>query len=470
MNRLAKSRSKPRKAESDWVRLIDQAIMAAEAAELELSRQGGSDPSQQRKVSGSYYTPADVAGHFWDLFFRHHHIRDLGSLLAFVASNELVEPSAGSGMFVFSFLKKAALLGATPECLASVRFHVVDINLAALRFFSERLREIERYVGVQFEGIGLVQHDFLEWAKASTIPDAIFVGNPPFVTNPRGARWRNLYADFVEAMISYPGVKGVSLIVPLSICFSRDYTDLRTKIRAAGLGVSASSYDNIPDSLFKTGKPESTNTNRANSQRCTILNIGGPEPALREASPLLNWSTAERATFLSTIPVFRTFSDEDPSNQIPRPASDMLADYMRNTTGAQPLRVFLSKIGKPAFAVGGVARNYIGIRDYDGSGPGCIPIKIDSKEEHALALQILSSSLFYEYWRTYGDGFHVTVDIIERFPVTAALAEQCRENQASAHRVWAARYAYAKEKLNSGRLIRSYDFREAFDYLNAAIA
>ncbi len=470
MNRLAKTRSKPRKAESDWVRLIDQAIMAAEAAELELSRQGGSDPSRQRKVSGSYYTPADVAGHFWDLFFRHHHIRDLGSLLAFVASNQLVEPSAGSGMFVFSFLKKAALLGATPECLASMRFHVVDINLAALRFFSERLHELERAVGVQFEGIGLVQDDFLEWAKATTISDAIFVGNPPFVTNPRGTRWRNLYADFVEAMISYPGAKGVSLIVPLSVCFSRDYTELRRQIKATGLGISASSYDNIPDSLFKMGKPESTNTNRANSQRCTILNIGGPEPALREASALLNWSTAERATFLSTIPVFRAFSDEDPSNQIPRPASDMLAEYMRKTAGAQPLRVFLSKIGKPAFAVGGVARNYIGIRDYDASEPGCIPIKIESKEAHALVLQILSSNLFYEYWRTYGDGFHVTVDLIERFPITASLAEQCRGNQAAAHRVWAARYAYAKEKLNSGRLIRSYDFREAFDYLNDAVA
>jgi hypothetical protein len=123
MNRLAKTRSKPREAESNWVCIIDQAIAAAEAAELELACQGGSDPSQQRKVSGSYYTPADVAGHFWDLFFRHHHIHDLGSLLAFVASNELVEPSAGSGMFVFSFLKKAALLGATPECLATGRSH-----------------------------------------------------------------------------------------------------------------------------------------------------------------------------------------------------------------------------------------------------------------------------------------------------------------------------------------------------------
>jgi ribosomal protein S12 len=41
-------------------------------------------------------------------------------------------------MFVFSFLKKAALLGATRESLAGVRFHVVDVNLMALRFFCNR--------------------------------------------------------------------------------------------------------------------------------------------------------------------------------------------------------------------------------------------------------------------------------------------------------------------------------------------
>jgi hypothetical protein len=462
MNRLASTRSKSRQAQSDWLGVIDQAIIAAEAAELELSRQGGSDPSQQRKASGSYYTPADVAGHFWDMFFRNHRLYDLNSLLTFIASTDLVEPSAGSGMFVFSFLKKAALLGATPESLVGLRFHVVDINLAALRFFSERLREIERAVGVDFDGIGPAQSDFLEWANTNTITNVVFTGNPPFIANPRGARWRNLYADFVEAMLSYRGVKGVSLILPLSVCFSRDYADLRATIRAAGMSISASSYDNIPDCLFKAGKPDSTNTNRANSQRCTILNIGGPDPMLREAAPLLSWSAAERTTLLSTVPPFRAFNNDDPSGQIPRPASDMLADYMGEASDARPLRTFLSKIGKPAFAVGGVARNYIGIRDFEAFGPGCIPIKTHSEEERGLVLQVLSSQLFFDYWRTYGDGFHVTVDLIDRFPVTAALAEHCKHNQGLAHQVWANRAAWAKEKLNSGQIIRSYDFRAAF--------
>jgi hypothetical protein len=401
--------------------------------------------------------------HFWDLFFWHHRICDPAALQAFLSTTQLVEPSAGSGMFVFSFLRKAALLGATPESLAAAKFHVVDINLTALRFFSDRLREIESAIGTRFVGIGPSQKDFLEWASKSCVTNAVFVGNPPFVANSRGSRWRNLYADFVETMLTYRSVKGVSLILPLSVCFSRDYTNLRALIRSSGMGVSASSYDNIPDCLFKAGKPESTNTNRAISQRCTILNVGGPNAMLRESSALLSWAAAERTSILSSIPTFRSFDDNDRSGQIPRPSSEVLVSYMSEARNAPPFRRFLSKMGRPMFAVGGVARNFIGIRDVEPLDPGCILIKTASEEDRYIALQILSSGIFYDYWRTYGDGFHVTVDLIERFPVTEALAVRFRATSTRAREVWLQRTAYAKEKLNSGRVVRSYDFRTAFE-------
>ena len=87
MNVLAPARPKSGlMGQVHWLQVIDRAILAAETAELELSRQGGYDPSQQRKTSGSFYTPSDVAGHFWDLFFRHHRICDLEALTAFISA------------------------------------------------------------------------------------------------------------------------------------------------------------------------------------------------------------------------------------------------------------------------------------------------------------------------------------------------------------------------------------------------
>src|SRR4051812_35297986 len=92
---------------SGWERTLDRIIGETEAAELELALSGSASIPDQRKASGSYYTPADVAAHFWNLFFRHHEIQDAGALRDLVARTDFVEPSAGSGIFVFSFVRKA---------------------------------------------------------------------------------------------------------------------------------------------------------------------------------------------------------------------------------------------------------------------------------------------------------------------------------------------------------------------------
>jgi hypothetical protein len=225
------------------------------------------------------------------------------------------------------------------------------------------------------------------------------------------------------------------------------------------MGIRAASFDNIPDCLFKSGKPDSTNSNRANSQRCTILNLGGPDPATRLSSSLRSWLAHERAAVLSNPPIFFNFLDNDPTGQIPRPASQELIDYLAEGSDAQPLGSFLQKTGRPSFAVGSVARNYIGIREYMANASGCIPIRVTSEETFFLTLHILTSRLFYDYWRTYGDGFHVTVDLLERFPVTRALSIQCRARHKITKHAWMQRASYMKEKLNRGKVVRSFDFR-----------
>jgi hypothetical protein len=156
--------------------------------------------------------------------------------------------------------------------------------------------------------------------------------------------------------------------------------------------------------------------------------------------------------------------DHDPRN--------MISEFLRaveEARGARPLRSLLSKVGRPAFAVGGVARNFIGIRDFVSPAPGVIPIRVASEEDGYVILQVLSSRLFHDYWRTYGDGFHVTVELIDRFPVTERLAEHYKSQCEKAARVWSERATHAKEKLNSGQLVRSYDFRFVFEDVQATM-
>ncbi|MDQ0564978.1 hypothetical protein GRI55_09500 [Erythrobacter citreus] len=440
-----------------WIDALDTILERLEAAEMALSSEGAG-----RKSSGSYYTPADVSGHFWRLFWRHHDVANSDDAKRLIAFKTFVEPSVGAGMFLFSLLRSLADLGLGPSAVSTIKFRAVDLNEAALDFVAGTIAKLESTFSIQFENIELENANFLEWARSNDAKNVIFVGNPPFVTNERGSRWKNLYADFVESMLDNFSTPDIGLILPVSVCFSRDYVDLRRIIRDTKLPLSASSYDNMPDYLFKAGKPESGNTNKANSQRCTIINLGGARAGVIESSALLRWSTSERAAFLNDIPEFHDCSDFDIERQIPRPADQELARYMEKAEGGRTARSLMSRIGRGAFSIGGVARNFIGIREYEGKVSGVIPVRTHEQDSSLILLQILASSLFYKYWRSFGDGFHVTNDVVDRFPISDEFLKQCESNIPNAAKTWKRRQVFAKVKRNAGKTITSYDFTSAF--------
>ncbi|MFZ5667732.1 MAG: hypothetical protein ACOY7L_21160 [Pseudomonadota bacterium] len=441
----------------DWVSALDAVLASLEDAEMALSSEGAG-----RKSSGSYYTPADVADHFWRLFWRHHKVRDCAAAHAFVDTTTFIEPSIGAGMFFFSLLRSLAEMGIDADKASQIQFKAVDLNRAALEFVKDQISDLEAKFNLKFRHVSLEQADFLHWIRSQTFNQAVFVGNPPFVANEKGSRWKNLYADFVDTMIENGDGAGVGLILPVSVCFSRDFIDLRRIIRDSLMPVSASSYDNMPDYLFKAGKPESGNTNKANSQRCTILNIGGPRTGVVESSPLLRWSSSERSDFLKSTPEFYDCSGFDIERQIPRPVDHNLVHYLEEASNGRTVREFMSRIGRGAFAIGSVARNFIGIRDYDGKVSGSIPVKTNQTDTSFILLQILASDLFYKYWRSFGDGFHVTNDLVERFPISRRLEKACEKNLEAAQRVWERRESFAKTKMNAGKFVKSYDFSPAF--------
>lgn len=443
--------------QQEWVAALDGVLASLEDAEMALSSEGAG-----RKSSGSYYTPADVADHFWKLFWRHHQVVDKASAADLIARTTLVEPSVGAGMFFFSMLRSLSGFGLGPRDAALVRFKAVDLNEAALDFVSAQIEGLEARFEVRFQSVTFERADFLRWVTTQDLDDAAFVGNPPFVANERGSHWKNLYADFVASMLEHGDGAGIGLILPVSVCFSRDYVDLRRRIRDSALPLSASSYDNMPDYLFKAGKPESGNTNKANSQRCTILNLGGPRTGVVESSALLRWSSSGRADFLAATPEFHDCAGFDIERQIPRPSDASLSEYLHEADGSRTVRELMSRIGKGAFAVGGVARNFIGIRDYDAPTTGVTPVRTNERDSTFILLQVLSSDIFYKYWRSFGDGFHVTTDLIDRFPISKRLMVSCEQNLDAAASIWKRRADFAKEKLNSGKVVRSYDFSGAF--------
>ena len=419
---------------SDWAADLAPIIELAEEAERGLSYLSACGSEQARKQAGSYYTPSDVASFFWNEFFEISGIDTPKSAVDFVMEHRFIEPSAGAGALVFSLLNKLAKLGVEPETLGLIDLKIIDINKQSLVFIRDQILWLSAEWNVEFSNIDLICSDFRDVSFADSDRPQFYFGNPPFVKNEKGSSaWKNLFADFSEIALMQAGRTGsVHLILPLSLAFSRDYKKLREMLFEYDRTITLSHFDNIPDTLFKSGKPEHTNTNKANSQRCSILTVQPAEKTSVYSSQLHRWSKYDREEVLSRSPVYHDVSSYNFDDQIPRPENSHILDYLEQAHGKLRLGDMCSRDGRHILYVGSVSRNYISIRE--DHAPGVHQLRFARKGDFYRALHILSSELFRYRARNHPE----------------TLSDEEKTN-------W---QAYRKNKLNSGRCIHSYDFSE----------
>ncbi len=433
----------------------------SEEAEEKLSYISRCKSEHERKKLGSYYTPTDVADFFWRELFAQNDVLDGEDALSFLRKHHFVEPAAGAGALIFALFKRFLNLGVTAEQLSEIELSIVDVNTNALAFVENQLEVLADAWDVSFNTVRLVRDDFLSADLTSGFKPYFFFGNPPFVANEKGrSPWKNIYADFLEKALTHVGREGgVHFIVPLSVAFSRDYSALRTMITDTRGTVCLSNFDNIPDTLFKSGKPSHTNTNKANSQRCTILTVLPGKPKKLLATSLLRWSKKDRVGLLSRSPKYVDVSDYSFDRQFPRPKSQAVMNYLDLAAYSPTLGSIISKTGKHKLFVAGVARNYVSLRE--GPASGVHALGFESEDDFLLGLGVLSSDLFLSYWLSIGDGFHLTKGNIFNFPLHDELVRKCQRNAAALRTTWKARQRFQKGKLNSGRMTTSFDLRDA---------
>lgn len=445
-------------SQSVWVDDLHAMMMASEEAELKLSYLSPCGTEHGRKQSGSYYTPADVATFFWREFFRFQGLDDPSASKDYVRQTRFMEPAAGAGALIFALLHRLALTGLRPQELAEIELCVVDINKRALAFVQEQLITLGSRWNITFEKVNFICGDFRCVEITPSSKSLTIFGNPPFVSNPPGSsRWKNLFADFVDIALRHTGQRGaLHFILPISVAFSRDFRELRKMLVATGQELILSHFDNIPDTLFKSGKPGHTNTNKANSQRCSILTLR-PSAIHRVFSTQLHrWSKYDRASFLEAVPIYHDVTSYQFDGQFPRPANRAVLEYLTENPTYSRLGDLLQPSGSSELYVAAVARNFIGIRDTPGGGAHCL--RFAEQDDLHRVLLLLASDLFFAYWRTVGDGFHVTKANVLDFPITPCLMDATFAQLSLARRLWAKRSEFIKSKLNAGQRTYSYDF------------
>lgn len=449
-------------SKSEWAASLEAALHNAERAEELLSYAGDQLSEAERKVAGSYYTPVDVARHFWSEYCLRSGIFTAKAAQELLQKYHFIEPAAGAGVLFFSLLDQMSKKGADVSSIAGIHTTFVDVNASALEFIRGEISKIERRFKLAFKNVSYIHSDFRDCSRKGAASKPLFIfGNPPFVdTRHPGAPWRNLFADFVDIALEEIADQGVvQFIVPLSIAFSRDYAALRQKMRLGHYAVDLSSFDNIPDTLFKAGKPRHTNTNKANSQRCSIITIAPARRFQLRSSGLIRWRRRERQTVLSAPTPLLDASLYEFDGQFPRPANSKILDYLRLSEQSPRFGERINARGRFPIFVAGVARNFIGLRMNEGAG--CTRLGFSSATERLKFALLLSSDLFFDYWLTVGDGFHLTKSNITSFPLSDKLDSILDLHVQAMDEIWRSRQTYVKSKLNAGTTVRTLDFSQA---------
>ncbi len=259
----------------------------------------------------------------------------------------------------------------------------------------------------------------------------VVIGNPPYVNyskskfdyevhNYSTLECSNLYAFVAERGLQVSGNKSrVGLIVMLNLTFSEDYASLRKYLHDNTSHLWLSSYDNIPDGLFAGSvKSESSNTNKVVSQRVCIVigSVGKTRTPLLFTSNFLRWNSGFRPHIFQTLH-FGYYPMPERSKWYALGSETSVNIYSRLFVANSNLGSLISDYGSEFLQLGATPRYFISAVPEQLNRSGIVEIRFIGRIARQLAETILNSNLFYWFWRSGGDGFHLTRSNIYSFPI-----------------------------------------------------
>ena len=248
----------------------------------------------------------------------------------------------------------------------------------------------------------------------------VVIGNPPYVatkkvpysfTASEGDEYSDIYAHILlQSMVLTTRMGRCSMIVPLSVTFSRDFMSLRSRLCDWGASWF-SSYDNIPAALFS-----------GVSQRCTIW-VGNHLAAGTSVAPMYRWRSAHRPHLMVNLSYASTEGFDVAGFGLPKVADVTQATVLASLSApnlSKHRSVVRGSIGDQAqLRFSQAARNFVSVFREE---PPCLDaaslrkvgaskigsLKLFSDDDTYAALASLSGELYFWYWLVRGDGFDVT--------------------------------------------------------------
>ncbi|MCO5171557.1 MAG: N-6 DNA methylase [Planctomycetes bacterium] len=465
--------------------------------------------SGARRSQGVYYTPEDVVTYIIEEtlgpLLRPWEARAAGApqeALSAVRALRVLDPACGGGAFLLGALTRltaayrAIARGfgadappelARPAGLAlAENLRGVDVDAGALAVCALALRATAASLdgGPLPPAPSLHHGDLLALAdvrRALGGPVDAVVGNPPYArptpdqlalarrAGLRAADAGDVYPLFVEAALELLAPDGrAGLIVPLSLLYSRATRTLREDVLAAARReLRVASFDRIPSGLFE-----------AEVRTRTSILLAGPRggAARWRTTPLLRFTARERPHVFERLAFADVTRAVHPSLGVPRVASPLQAEWLARlvargerlgdaTAADGPARLHF-KHNCYAFAI--VCATLPPAFDADGAPAPQTKyssLGFAAAADRDVALACTAGAWLFWWWLALGDGFDVTVGLVQAFPVDPRrLPPEVRARLAALGRRIQARAArHVVYKKNSGKRIGTFDLRACLE-------
>ena len=367
----------------------------------------------QKKSSGQYYTPDDVALIMSEWFYA-------------LDGNNICDVACGTGKLILTFLDFIGFEKAK-NLIQNGKLYLYDIDKIALNICKTSI--LIKY-GKDLESkINCFYGDFLS-SKIELPKNCKVISNPPYAAiKDFGFNWnytevlkdsKELYSCFMEKIINN-SVSSV-IITPFSFISGTKFFSLRKVLNQFSGEIY--SFDNVPGNIFCGRKHGIFNTNTSNSVRAAITVVKTNANDGFRLTPLIRFKSIERNDLLQckTLETFLSTKKQKISKNSPayykcfkelQPLYDALIEKSQNHS----LEELISKNGDFTISMPNTCRYYTtafaGIMNRNGQ----ITLQFDDENKFNYAYCLINSSFAYWHWRLFDGGITYPVSLLLKMPI-----------------------------------------------------
>ncbi len=365
------------------------------------------DP-ESREEEGQYFTPDDVSNF-------------LAEQSVSFGPGTWLDPCSGIGNLIARVIERQP----DPEKFLKERVILVDQDPLAiliarvLLVFNFQDRDLDLFDRLADR---FICRDFLDSRPLPEFDFAIL--NPPYVSGVRNSSFEtnsagDLYAFFLEKVSKLS--KGFISITPQSFTHATKFRCLRTVLLREMKSISIYSFDNVPGNIFEGLKFGSTNSNRANSTRPSIMVASRVKSGNADhdylVTPLIRWRSAERPLLFSALDQALT-SVPFSADLFPKVQPDLSDFYLERLQAGRRLGTHLSRLPTNfVLSVATTPRYFISAASREMTRASVRKLYFHSEKDWRYFYLLLNSSYLYWWWRVVDGGMSLSQKTILTLPV-----------------------------------------------------